>query len=44
MKIIVVVLGVIALSLINSEIFSLMAMSVGMVMGLAALFKTYQEK
>lgn len=44
MKIIVAVLGVIALNLIDSEVFSLVAMSVLMVAGLIALFNAYEKK
>lgn len=44
MKIIVAVLGVIALSLINSEVFSLAALSILMVAGLIALFRAFEKK
>ncbi len=44
MKIIVAVLGVIALSLIGSEVFSLAALSVLMVAGLIALINEYERR
>lgn len=44
MKIIMPVLGVIALSLIDSEVFSLVVMSVLMIAGLIALMKEYERR
>ena len=44
MKIILFVLGVIALSLIGSEVFSLAALSILMVAGLISLFNAHEKK